>query len=684
MRYLGALYHRRRETFINVALNPHQRGAVRYTDGPLLVLAGAGSGKTRVITHKIAYLVNHHGIAPDRIAAVTFTNKAANEMAERAGALLGDGAAAELRVSTFHTLGLHILRQDYERLGYRRGFSIFDAGDALALLQELQKRDGDDAAAEQAQWTISNWKSALIGPGQALRDASNSFEAAAARLYAAYQRSLKAYNGVDFDDLIAQPVALFRDHGAVLAAWRERIRYLLADEYQDTNLAQYELLKSLAGREGRFTVVGDDDQSIYTWRGANPENLNELARDYPELKVIKLEQNYRSSANILAAANGLIANNDHLFDKKLWSANGPGDLISVVATPDEHAEVERVVTDIFMWRLDRRGNYGDCAVLYRGNHQARLFEQALRLRRIPYHLSGGKSFFDRAEVRDVMAYLRLVANPDNDTALLRIVNTPRREIGAATLEAVTALAGKHHLSLLGAIMHPDAATFLPPRNVAAVRRFGEMIAGYQEAAEGGNPARIARELVDEIDYTGWLRRSSKDAALAERRIENVEALLDWVARIARSNAELGLAGLLAQMSLLERLEDEDSADAGQVRLMTLHAAKGLEFDHVHLVGCEEGLLPHQKNIDTETIDEERRLAYVGFTRARRRLVITYAATRRRYGATVECLPSRFLREVPQHLLEWIEPGSTAEAGSPEHRETGNRALAEMRALLARD
>ncbi|NNF66589.1 MAG: UvrD-helicase domain-containing protein, partial [Gammaproteobacteria bacterium] len=346
------------------ALNPRQEDAVKHIKSPLLVLAGAGSGKTRVITHKIAYLINKKGYAAEHIAAVTFTNKAAKEMKERVAALLGRSAADELRVSTFHTLGLNILRNDYGQLGYRSGFSIFDAGDALALLQDLAKHSVGDDDTEQAQWTISNWKSALINPATALKQAEDDREAAVARLYKDYQRSLKAYNGVDFDDLIQQPVLLFRKYPKVLAAWRKRIRYLLADEYQDTNLAQYELMRLLAGKEGRFTVVGDDDQSIYTWRGANPENLRQLAADYPKLTVVKLEQNYRSSGNILASANRLIANNDHLFEKRLWSANGPGDRISVIATADEHAEVEKVVTDIFMWRMGQRGDYGDCAILY--------------------------------------------------------------------------------------------------------------------------------------------------------------------------------------------------------------------------------------------------------------------------------------------------------------------------------
>ncbi len=669
----------RQVTAIDSALNPRQRAAVSYTKGPLLVLAGAGSGKTRVITQKIATLIAG-GMDPERITAVTFTNKAATEMQERVGALLGSTAAGEPRISTFHRLGLRILRRDFDALGYRSGFSIFDAGDSLALLQELQKRDSDDAATEQAQWIISAWKSALVDPARALEGAGDAIEAGVARLYARYQRSLKAYNGVDFDDLILQPITLLRKKPEILAAWRERIRYLLADEYQDTNLAQYELLKLLAGETGRFTVVGDDDQSIYTWRGANPENLNQLAADYPNLKVIKLEQNYRSSGNILSAANRLIANNTHLFDKKLWSANGPGDQIRVIALPDEHAEVERVVTDLFMWRLKGRGDYGDCAVLYRGNHQARLFEQALRTRRIPYHLSGGRSFFDRAEVRDVMAYLRLLANPANDTALLRIVNTPRREIGATTLETITAIAAANELGLLEAMNDPSVEKQLPSRSRTAVRRFAELIGEHSEAAERGAPAQVARELVDEIDYPGWLRRSNTDAALAERRIENVEALLDWFDRIGKPNPDISLAELLAQMSLQERLEDDDEAADGQVRLMTLHAAKGLEFDHVHLVGVEEGLLPHQKNLEGPGVDEERRLAYVGITRARRQLVITYSLSRKRFGSIVDCMPSRFLEELPEELLERVEPGN--EVSSGEDLETGNRALAEMRALLA--
>lgn len=662
------------------SLNPRQQEAVQHTDSPLLVLAGAGSGKTRVITYKIAHLIRHCALQASHIAAVTFTNKAAKEMKQRATALLGGDEQKGLRVSTFHTLGLNILRQGYGALGYRSGFSIFDATDSLALLKEQLKRDGDDAVAEAAQWKISAWKSALICPEDALRNAADSLEANTARLYAQYQRSLKAFNGFDFDDLIGAPVRLFREHPTELATWRERIRYLLADEYQDTNQAQYELLRLLAGAKGRFTVVGDDDQSIYTWRGANPENLNQLKDDYQSLRVIKLEQNYRSSGNILNAANGLIAHNPHLFEKSLWSAHGPGDTLRVIRARDEHDEVTRVVSDIMLKRMQGKGDYGEFAVLYRGNHQARLFEQGLRGQNVPYHLSGGRSFFDRTEVRDVMAYLRLLANADDDTAFLRIVNVPRREIGTSTLEGLGTLAQQRESSLFDAIFDSSLGDHVSARGAAALSRFANMIVKFADQAQRSDPIDAARDLVDAVGYRGWIDDTSKDERMAEKRVENLTALIDWLARIAGNNPKFDLADVLAHISLLDRLDDSDEPATGQVRLMTLHAAKGLEFNNVYLVGVEEGLLPHHQNTEGPGLEEERRLAYVGITRAMRRLTMTFASGRRRYGEQQSCEPSRFLSELPDELLTWDGDQPVTDAASREA--TGATALAQLRAMLS--
>ncbi|MEM6641258.1 MAG: UvrD-helicase domain-containing protein [Pseudomonadota bacterium] len=661
-------------------LNPRQRRAVEHVATPLLVLAGAGSGKTRVITEKISHLVNTGVCKASEIIAVTFTNKAAREMRERAERLLPKDQRKGLQISTFHTLGLKMLKTEYRSAGLRRGFSLFDANDTQALLNDILKRDGDDDATKDAQWVISGWKNQLLSPEQAAATAADPRESGLAKLYAAYERSLRAFNGVDFDDLIGLPVQLLRDRPDVRERWQSRVRYLLADEYQDTNLAQYTMLRLLAGRDGRFTVVGDDDQSIYTWRGANPENLNQLKADYPELNVVKLEQNYRSTGNVLDAANALIDHNPHLFEKKLWSAHGPGDLIRVVRAKDEHDEVHRVVSDLMLKRLQGQVDYDQFAILYRGNHQARLFEQGLRMQNVPYHLSGGRSFFERSEIRDLMAYLKLMANPDDDTAFLRIVNVPRREIGATTLEGLSQHARALDISLFAAIFEPGLDDHLNARGVAALERFGRLVVEHGDLAERNGPLDALTELIDAIDYRRWLRDSSKDERVFEKRMDNVTALKEWLERIMKDHAEFDLVDVVNHIALLDRLDDSREARAGQVRLMTLHAAKGLEFDNVYLVGFEEGSLPHHQNDDGDGLLEERRLAYVGITRAKKRLTLTFARSRKRYGEMQDVEPSRFLDELPETLLEW--DGEKKQVDPESRRRTGALALAELRDFLA--
>ncbi len=663
-------------------LNPRQLQAVRHIDGPTLVLAGAGSGKTRVITAKIAYLIETCGIEPRHIAAVTFTNKAAREMRRRVSERVGTGASRGLAISTFHTLGLNILRRECALLGYKPGFSIFDAGDAATLVREILRRDQGAAPGEEAvQWRISAWKSELLAPAAALAAAEDDAGQAAALVYERYQRALLAYNALDFDDLIAQPVRLFAEHPEALERWQGRIRYLLIDEYQDTNRAQYALVKQLVGVRGALTVVGDDDQSIYAWRGARPENLAELQRDYPRLEVIKLEQNYRSSARILSAANALIGNNPHLFEKRLWSALGPGDPIRVLVCRDETHEAERVVSQLMAHRFRQRTAYGDYAILYRGNHQARPFETALREQRIPYHLSGGTSFFERGEVKDVMAYLRLLANPEDDAAFLRIVNTPRREIGAGTLERLGAYATGRGVSLLAASGELGLAQQLGARPLARLRHFAAWIEETAQRARSGDPVAVARELVAEIDYESWVLETCRDPQAAERRMENVTELLDWLARLAREGeGGADITELVARLTLQDILERDDEKAAGdRVSLMTLHAAKGLEFAHVFLVGVEEELLPHRANLEGAGLEEERRLAYVGITRARRTLTLTLAERRKRYGERIEVEPSRFLAELPAEALEW--EGKEGTSDPAERRQRGEAHLAGLRNLL---
>ena len=478
-------------------LNPQQLAAVRYIDGPLLVLAGAGSGKTSVITQKIAYLVNDCGLAAQHVAAVTFTNKAAREMKERVGKLIKGKEARGLTVSTFHNLGLNLIRREIKTFGFKPGFSILDGEDSRNLIKELMLRDSelDADLVERVQGQISQWKNDLVSPEQALSSAASNGEQAMALIYQRYRQSLKAYNAVDFDDLILLPVLLFQEHPDILDKWRNRIRHLLVDEYQDTNLAQYRLVRLLVGDRGALTVVGDDDQSIYAWRGARPENLAQLQDDFPHLKVIKLEQNYRSTARILRTANTLIANNPHVFDKSLWSELGLGDPIRVIRCGNEETELERVVNEILAMRLSRQCHFRDFAVLYRGNHQSRLLEMKLQAQGIPYQLSGGTSFYARGEIKDVMAYLRLLVNPDDDNAFLRIINTPRRQIGPSTLEKLGEYASERHISLFRAIDELGLESQLGEQHLARLRKFRRWLEAVQHNCAGGEPVAAIREML---------------------------------------------------------------------------------------------------------------------------------------------------------------------------------------------
>jgi ATP-dependent DNA helicase Rep len=651
------------------ALNPRQREAVHYIDGPLLVLAGAGSGKTSVITRKIAYLIEHCGYQGRHIAAVTFTNKAAREMKERVSALVSGPAAAGLTVSTFHNLGLNILRREHKRLGFKSGFSIFDAEDAQTLIKDLliapDSSFGGGGDADQAG-TIANrisaWKNTMTTPEQAVAEAACPADMLCAQAYVRYQRSLKAYNAVDFDDLILKPVELFRDHADVLESWQNRIRYLLVDEYQDTNGAQYSLVKLLVGQRQGLTVVGDDDQSIYAWRGARPENLVQLQTDYPHLKVVKLEQNYRSTGRILRAANTVIANNAHVFEKNLWSEYGPGDPLRILRCPNEESECERIASEILDLQLRRKAKYGDFAILYRGNHQSRLLEIKLQEMQVPYRLSGGTSFFSRNEIKDVMGYLRLLINPDDDNAFLRIVNVPRRKLGASTLETLGHYATERGISLHAASTELGVASQLPEAAHARLQEFIQWLAATRRRVEGDDAIAAVKQMLQDIDYQGWLLQNSSTPSVAERRFANVMTLVDSLQRSIERDAEGGQdenndSGIEAAITklilrdLLERqAEDDDSAD--NVQLMTLHAAKGLEFPHVYMIGVEEEILPHRNSIEDGNIEEERRLCYVGITRARKTLTLSFCAKRKQYGEMQSCEPSRFLDEIPADDVIW--------------------------------
>lgn len=648
-------------------LNPQQLQAIAITDTPLLVLAGAGSGKTTVITHKISELISKQGIAPEQIYAVTFTNKAAREMKARVARQLKGSTRprkkgrlkGEVSVSTFHTLGLSIIRHEIKTLGLKSGFSIFDGHDSASLIKGLLP--GDESAKKdlgaQVQHKISAWKNALASPDQALQTAQTGNDMTAANVYEQYNRHLRAYNAVDFDDLILMPTQLFTQHPQILDKWQNRVRYLLVDEYQDTNASQYLLVKQLVGVRQALTVVGDDDQSIYSWRGALPENLARLQDDFPRLKVIKLEQNYRSSVRILKAANQLIANNSHVFEKRLWSELGYGDPLRILKCPDEEAEAERVAMEIVSRRLHNNYRFCDFAVLYRSNYQSRILEIKLQQNQVPYKVSGGTSLFEKAEVKDILAYLKLIANPDDDTAFLRIVNVPRRQIGPATLEALANYAGSRNLNLLAACSEMGLGQHLKDHQLDKLCRFKHWLESVIKRCHQHDISTALNEMLDELEYHEWLIQNSSSRAIAEKRMGNVRFLFEILKQnlpddddpAADNKVGAVLARLMLQDMLDKQNEDEKS---NQVQLMTLHASKGLEFPEVFIMGLEENILPHANSLEAESLEEERRLLYVGITRAQKALTLTFAGTRKQYGEVSSTEPSRFLQELPRDDIEW--------------------------------
>ncbi|MEH0723065.1 DNA helicase Rep [Vibrio alginolyticus] len=640
-------------------LNPSQDEAVKYVSGPCLVLAGAGSGKTRVITNKIAYLVQQCGYKARNIAAVTFTNKAACEMKERVGQTLGKGESKGLMVSTFHTLGLNIIKREYKHLGLKAGFSLFDDQDQLALLKELTEKqlDGDKDLLRQLLSCISNWKNDMLTPEQAKARAQGEQQQLFAFCFDMYQKQMKAYNALDFDDLILMPVLLLRNHEDVRQRWQNRIRYLLVDEYQDTNTSQYELVKLIVGERGRLTVVGDDDQSIYSWRGAKPQNLVLLGEDYPNLRLIKLEQNYRSTSRILRAANILIANNPHVYEKSLFSEIPDGEKLKVLLAKNEEHEAERVTGELIAHKFLNRTEYKDYAILYRGNHQSRLIEKSLMQNRVPYKISGGTSFFARAEIKDIMAYLRVLVNPDDDNAFLRIVNTPRREIGPVTLEKLGSYANMRGKSLFESSFEMGLEQHLTGRGLENLRRFTQWLVAIADQAERGDTVEAVRSLVRDIHYEDWLYETSASPKAAEMRMKNVSDLYSWiVADLEGDNydqEEKTLKEVVQRLTLRDMMErGEEDEDSDAVQLMTLHASKGLEFPYVYLIGSEEGILPHQTSIDEDNVEEERRLMYVGITRAQRELTFTMCKERRQFGELIKPTQSRFLDELPFDDVEW--------------------------------
>ncbi|HYD81978.1 MAG TPA: UvrD-helicase domain-containing protein [Paucimonas sp.] len=667
-------------------LNAPQSEAVRYLDGPCLVLAGAGSGKTRVITQKIASLIENHNYDPKHIAALTFTNKAAHEMQERIAKLLKEPKQAKhLTVSTFHSLGVQILRREAQEVGLKDRFSIMDADDCFSLVQDLAITT-DKQEVRRIQNAISLWKNGLIDPEAALNSATTEDEAQAARVYGNYVATLTAYQAVDFDDLIRLPVELFRAKEQVRDKWQRKLRYLLVDEYQDTNACQYELLKLLVtglGKKPLFTAVGDDDQAIYAWRGATLENLKLLQVDFPDLKVIKLEQNYRSTTRILQAANAVIANNPKLFEKQLWSEHGLGDPIKIVAMQDDEHEAEQVAIMLSAHKFECRTRFSDYAILYRGNHQARVIEQALRKERIPYTISGGQSFFDRAEIKDIISYLRLIANEDDDPAFIRAVTTPKRGVGQSTLEVLGAFSGRWQCSLFEAVYKGGIEAELADRQLRPLREFCDFINRLEmHAHRVGHAAELLDEMMKEIDYEAYLYNNFDDRQ-AQSKWQNVLDFTNWLKDKGNGGKDgtsderslLDLTQMVALMTMLDGKDEEPDA----VRMSTLHASKGLEYPHVFLVGCEEGILPHKGDPDAPAeqiaarIEEERRLMYVGITRAQRSLTVSWCKRRKRARESVNCDISRFIKEMK--LDEGDAVPKENEVLTPQDR------LANLKALL---
>ncbi|WP_419419635.1 UvrD-helicase domain-containing protein [Legionella sp. D16C41] len=647
-------------------LNPQQMAAVKYIDGPLLVIAGAGSGKTRVITQKIAYLIEQCGYSAASIYAITFTNKAAEEMRSRIATTVNANRRRGLNVATFHTLGLKVIKKHLTQCNLRPGFSIFDSEDSQQLLKNYLpvSRANDRDYLTQIQQQISRWKNDLLSPNDCYKQPkTNPIFADALAVYSQYQDALTAYNAVDFDDLIKIPVYLLNQDEKIRDYWQNKIRHLLIDEYQDSNTSQYLFIKLLTGIRARFTVVGDDDQSIYAWRGARPENLSQLNKDYPQLKVIKLEQNYRSTSRILHVANTLIAQNPHLFEKKLWSQIGQGELLRVLCCKDEQDEAEQVVMDMISHKLRLGKHYGDYAILYRGNHQSRVFEKVLRHHSIAYHISGGQSWFAKAEVKDIFAYLKLLCNEADDAGFLRAVNTPKRGIGDVSLTALGEYAQFRKQSLFQCADNLALVDRIAEKPRLALQAFKRWLLSIKERLLTHPPVDVLREMVDESGYEAYIYEQCNSPAKAQKCMENVWELLDWIGRLLTKSPEQTLSDVINKLILIDILEQSSEADRESVQLMTLHAAKGLEFPFVYLVGMEEELLPHRSSIEDNQIEEERRLAYVGITRAQKGLCLTLARQRRRGGELQECQPSRFLDELPSDSLEWFGKGERNEERS---------------------
>ncbi|WP_321530188.1 UvrD-helicase domain-containing protein [uncultured Desulfuromonas sp.] len=655
-------------------LNEPQRQAVLHTEGALLVLAGAGSGKTRVITCRIGHLLER--VPAEQIVALTFTNKAAREMRDRVVEEVGRGKAKGLTISTFHSLGVRILRQEIEQLGYKKNFSIYPTSDQLRLVRDMvqgrQLPSGGNVDPDRILWLISAAKNELVEANDYTANPRDECEVLTAEIYPRYQKSLKACNAIDFDDILLLTIRLFERFSDVLDRYRQQFRYMMVDEYQDTNHVQYHLLRLLSSAHHNLCVVGDDDQSIYGWRGAKPGNILDFGKDFPGARVIKLEQNYRSTGNILAAANALIVHNQDRHGKKLWTAGKDGADVVYRCCDDGEDEAMAVVEVIHRERFRHQYQYRDFAILYRTNGQSRAFEEQLRYENIPYVLIGGQQFFDRKEVKDALAYLKVMANPLDEVNLLRILNYPKRGIGETTAERLIQASVTGECSLWDVLHHSAGIDGIGEKAGEAIQAFIALMERYQRRfRQPGQLVTTTQELFRELQLEEELYRQADDPKKARRRVENLHEVVNAVSSYEEREVIATLESFLEKVSLLDRDEPprgskEEKLKQDAVVLMSLHSSKGLEFPCVFLVGMEEGSLPHSKTIEeTQDVSEERRLCYVGMTRARQQLTLLGAARRKKYGKLQPREVSRFLGEIPESLI-FHEKGES-QAAPPEQQ-----------------
>ena len=649
------------------SLNDVQREAVQHANGPLLILSGAGSGKTRVITHRIAYLIKHHGISPFRILAVTFTNKAANEMKDRLDALVEGSVSRDLWVSTFHATCARILRRDIEKLGkpaapegvsqskkraYTRDFTIFDTGEQATLVKDVlrQLNYSDKQYNPRAVLSlISRAKNESISPTEYERTADGYFESIVAKVYPLYQDALRLNNSLDFDDLLLFTVDILKQNAEVCESYQNKFEYILVDEYQDTNRCQYELVRLLTGAKQNICVVGDDDQSIYAFRGADIRNILDFEQDYPNTRVLRLEQNYRSTQNILDAAWNVVQNNKARKPKKLWTEQEGGEPIICYEAMDENDEAGYVGTQIEDWHAEGV-DYKDCAVFYRTNAQSRIFEEAFRAANIPYQIVGGVGFYDRMEIKDLLAYLRVMCNPSDSMSVRRIINVPSRGIGATTLERLIDFAAAEDITLFEAIQRVDEITTINRGLQSKVKRFTKIFDEF-------NAAVLPTDALDHVlKVTGYLKNlETQNTIEAQNRVENIQELINAIIEYEDNEPEPSLSDYLENVALIADIDTMETDSTDMVTLMTLHSAKGLEFPFVFIVGMEDGYLPHQRSMDSEAeLEEERRLCYVGITRAMEQLYLLHARSRRTFRETEYRVQSRFIAEIPEHLIRHVD------------------------------